>query len=343
MSNDTKRDDERTDQTIEEHTADEPQEASSHATDQDTTTSDEAEPVVPTEGQDAPRAEDTNAEEGSATTAAAQPADPADTTGDAAKEEVLSGETSVATEPSAGEPAPTQSGARWGQVALVLAGLAVVTGLTVTGVMNLDPSDGTQESASTASSEVIARVNGEPITQGEFDQQMQQAESFISSMGDADPAQVEQVRAQLEDSIVDDLINAELLYQEAVAQGFEAGPEAVEGEVQATQEQMGSAEQFSAQLATLGLTEEGFRDLIARQVTIDDYLSAEAGIDEIEVTEEEVQTFYDDAVANFEGEPPSLEEARPQIEQQLINEKSQEIVQALIEELRSEAEVEVLL
>ncbi len=231
------------------------------------------------------------------------------------------------------------STSRWAQVALVLVGLGLVAGLAATGVMNLDEPG----AASTASTEVIARVNGEPITQAAFDQQMQQAEAFLSTLGGGDPAELDSVRGQLQESIVQDLINAELLHQEAVESGYAAEADAVDAEVAATRASVGGDEDFAVQLATLGLTEESFHELIEKQLTIDSYLAAETAIDEIEITDAEVEAFYAEATAEFDGDPPPLAEVRPNIEQQLSTEKSQAIVNALIDKLRAEAEVEVLL
>lgn len=227
------------------------------------------------------------------------------------------------------------------QVALVVAGLIAVFALTSSGLFK--SGNGDDAPAGAVLADPVATVNGEPISLDSYNQQIQQAETVLAAIGGGAQNEDPAFQAELRQRILDDLVNAELLYQKAVEAGMLATEEQVEAEYQSTLEQVGGPESLETQLATIGLDNDGLRELLARQITIESYINENTTADEVEVPEEEIQEFYDASISGApEGVPiPNLEEVRPQIEAQLSTEKASEVIQVFVDELRQDASIEV--
>jgi len=84
---------------------------------------------------------------------------------------------------------------------------------------------------------------------------------------------------------------------------------------------------------------------IAEQLVVNQYLEGILGVNDFSVTDEEIGVFYNSLVSQVaEGtEVPALADVRVQLEQQLVLQKQQEVVGGLIEDLRANATVEVLI
>ena len=81
---------------------------------------------------------------------------------------------------------------------------------------------------------------------------------------------------------------------------------------------------------------------VEMQVKVDKLIAEESG--EINPSDEELQELYDQQVEQMEQmeteeEPPSFEEMKPQLEEQVVMQKEGEAAQALVEELKADADV----
>ncbi|HWR97412.1 MAG TPA: SurA N-terminal domain-containing protein, partial [Candidatus Methanoperedens sp.] len=142
----------------------------------------------------------------------------------------------------------------------------------------------------------IARVNGVVITRGEFERNLAfvlqggaapEGPDAADAAGDvAAPGAVE-VRGQVLDRLVDE----ELLHQEARKRNFLAADADVAAEITEARSQFESQEAFAAALAKSKLTEEGLRAIIARNLSIQNFV--EKGVAAaVAVPEAEVHAFY---------------------------------------------------
>ena len=187
--------------------------------------------------------------------------------------------------------------------------------------------------------EVVALVGGEELTRAEFNrirqQVLQQAQQ--QGMNLNDPETMAQVDAQATDT----LVNTELIRQAAIAAGTTASEEAIDSRFAEIVAQVGGQEALEDSLAQLGLTEESLRADVEQELIIDSYLEANVDTDDIAVTDQEVDEFYDEAGGAEAGLPP-LDEVRMQIEQQLLAQKQNELIGELIEVLRDGADIELL-
>ncbi|WP_017472062.1 SurA N-terminal domain-containing protein [Amphibacillus jilinensis] len=191
--------------------------------------------------------------------------------------------------------------------------------------------------------DVVAEVNGNEITGAEFEMtyisQFQQAAMQAQMTGQ--PVDQDQLKSE----IADNMIDQELLVQEADARGFEATEQEVDEMINEIAEanQLESRDELFSVLEEQGTSESEFIAQIEMQIKLEQLIADEVG--EVEATEEELQTFYDDLSAQYEEtegmeELPPFEEVRPEIEEEIQRQEESEVILALVEVLRSDAEIE---
>ncbi|WP_342388405.1 SurA N-terminal domain-containing protein [Salinicoccus bachuensis] len=191
--------------------------------------------------------------------------------------------------------------------------------------------------------DVVAEVNGEEITKEEFEQvytaQFQQAAMQQQMAGE----EVDQ--DQLKEQVVEGMVSQKLLIQEAGNSDISVPEEEVNETIDQLVEQNGleSQDEFFAALEEQGMSEEEVRSQLETELKANKLIAEEAG--DIEPTEEELQTMYDEMTSmqeeSGEGEVPSFEEVKPQLEDQVKMTKEGEAAQGLVEELREDADVTI--
>ncbi len=233
-------------------------------------------------------------------------------------------------------------------LSVLVAGAIIVGALFASGVITL-PGEEVEETGPLSgmrASDSVATVNGEAVTVAMFNQQYKQTEAFITSMGGGSQFEDDAFKQELQESLVNDLVNAELLYQAANAAGVTVTSEEVDDEFESTKEQVGGQEVLTEQLEAVGLDEASLRDLIRRQMLIERHLDAELNYQNIEVADADVQAFYDEFVVAGEPEGvelPPLADIRDQIESQIAQERSSALIEGYIEQLRADADIEILI
>lgn len=200
--------------------------------------------------------------------------------------------------------------------------------------------------------EVVAEVNGEPISRDDFvtayEGQYQQA-SMQSQMGGG-PVDQDALKQQ----VLDGLIGNTLLVQQVEEKGLEVSEEEIDSTLAELAQGNGMEPQdFLAALEEQGLTEDDVRAEVKKQVGTDKLIEQEAPVED--PTEEELQALYDEIAAQQappegtedgaaatdspESALPPFEEVRPQLEEQVRSEKQNAAVQAYLDELREGAEI----
>lgn len=178
--------------------------------------------------------------------------------------------------------------------------------------------------------DVIATVNGEEITQEEFDARLVQAQANAQG-GEVDQAQM-----------LETMINTELILQDAAAQGITVSDQEVEDYYQNQVLAGGTTEaQLEQQLSQSGFTIADLKEDIHDQLVIQAYVEANASAD-TEITDQQVQDYYDQlAEQQPEGSDfPALADVEAQIIQQLQSQQQNQIIQQIIQQLRADAEIE---
>jgi peptidyl-prolyl cis-trans isomerase SurA len=212
------------------------------------------------------------------------------------------------------------------------------------------PSDGADASAGAEPDlegipDVVAEVNGEEVTKEEFtpiyEAAFQQAAMQAQMSGEAPDEEA------LKKQTVDDLVDTELLVQEADARGLSVSDEDIDAELSdlAQQNQMGSAEELLAAVEKQGITEEQARSQVETQVLVEQLVADEDG--SAEPTEKELRAIYaqakqQQAQSGQTGQKiPPFAEVRDQIEEQARSQQVGEVAQALVDGLRKDADITV--
>ncbi len=185
---------------------------------------------------------------------------------------------------------------------------------------------------------VVATVNGTKIYQTELDESVNLLSQSAAAQGAdvSDPATLAEIRTQA----LEVLISNTLITAAAEEEGITVSTEDVQKQYDGLLAQFGTQEELTAKMTEVGLTEEKLRENISDRVLADRYVEAVTDIETVTVTDEEIAEFVK-TISEGGTEIPPLEEIRPQIESQIIMQKQQEIVTALIEKLRAEASIEI--
>jgi peptidyl-prolyl cis-trans isomerase C len=142
----------------------------------------------------------------------------------------------------------------------------------------------------------IATVNGVDILREDYENAVAQTRQRFQSQGQAvAEADMEQFRSE----ILDQLIAEELLYQEALKQGLEADEESVDSQIEQMRGRFENDEQWQQALDRNNVTEQELRTQIRRNSLIQQMI-AEAVEETTEITDAEVQEFYDENPQYFE-------------------------------------------
>lgn len=200
---------------------------------------------------------------------------------------------------------------------------------------------------------MVAEVNGEEVTKEEFVPIYESAFAQAASqaqMGGQAPDE-EQLRKQT----ADDLVDTELLAQEAEARGLEVSDEDVEAELTDLAEQNGmkSADELLKAVEQQGVTAEQARDQVETQVLVEQLVADENG--PIEPTDKELRALYAQAKQAQAGQSgqsgqsgqggaqkiPPFAQVRDQLVEQATNQEIGRVAAALVEDLRAEADITI--
>lgn len=194
--------------------------------------------------------------------------------------------------------------------------------------------------------EVVATVNGEKILKKDYDTQLELTKATYEQQGMAIEDLDTKAKEEMEKTVLDQLINTELLLQTAQNEGITVEGKEINAEFDKVKSQFKDDQQFKEALKKNKVTEETLKDEIKNQLVIKK--SIDRSIGEISVSEEEVKTMYDqykEQMASVKQEPEAFDTMKSQLEQQVIAQKKSEKVMTMIEDLRKENEknIEILI
>lgn len=193
--------------------------------------------------------------------------------------------------------------------------------------------------------DVVAEVNGEEVTKEEFvpiyEAAFQQA-AAQAQMGGEGPDE-EALRKQTADNLVD----TELLLQEAESRGLEVTDEAVDAELTDLAEQngMASADELLKAVEAQGVTADQAREQVETQAMVEQLVADENG--PIEPTDKELRAIYDQAkkqqaaMGGGGQEFPPFAQVRDQLVEQATSQETGRVATALLEDLRKDADITI--
>jgi peptidyl-prolyl cis-trans isomerase SurA len=186
----------------------------------------------------------------------------------------------------------------------------------------------------------VALVNDVEITNTDYQNSLTQLKQLATSQGQ-DVTDLTLV-GELETQALDTLVNSELLRQAALEQGLSVTPEQIQTRYEEISAGIGGTEELELRMAEFGITTEILMRDIENELLIQNLFELEIVPQETEISDEEVTAFYEELGGEAAG-LPAFEEVEPQIVEQLRQNQQNELVSDYIEELRTDAEIEVLL
>jgi hypothetical protein len=188
------------------------------------------------------------------------------------------------------------------------------------------------------STEAVATVNGTSISMLDFESTLRQL--TVNTAGQGVDVNDPTIVAELRTQAIESLVNTEVLRQKAEASNVTVTDEDIQARYAQIETGLGGAEGLAARMAELGVTDEMLRRDIRNDILIQTHLEASIDRSGVTVTDEEIQSLYDQATAGGADVPP-LAEVREQVEMQIRSEKEQSLVAKYVDELRGQAAVEV--
>lgn len=181
---------------------------------------------------------------------------------------------------------------------------------------------------------IVAVVNEEPILHSDLERVLALRQVELRE-GESE--------AGLRRRALEGLIEQRLRFQEVDRYGFQHVPVvALDDQVEALEYRFGGREQLHRRLAELGMTEEGLRQLLARQLQVMIYVDELLGA-RVFVGLEEIQRHYElELVPRLEAageEVPALETVREQIREVLRQQRLNEELALWTDGLRRRADV----
>lgn len=243
-----------------------------------------------------------------------------------------------------------------------LAGVVLAVTLAITAACGSDSDDSAKSGSEDSSAQgdqsqasglddlpdVVAEVNGEDVTKDEFvatyELALQQATQQAQMTGQQPDENA------IKKQTADELVDTELLVQEAATRDISASDRDVEKRLTglAKQNQMKSVKEFLAALEKQGTTEEFARDQIQIQIVVERLVKDETG--PIKPTNAALRKLYGQAVAQAKAtqqqggqkqEIPPFAKVRSQLVEQAKTNEQGKAARVLVKSLRKDADITV--
>ncbi len=147
----------------------------------------------------------------------------------------------------------------------------------------------TEAAPKTSPSDILAKVNGTPITRGEVDRALK---VLLAQNPSRQPLTAEQTK-QAQEATLNQLITAELLYQAGTKKEIKDLDKQVEARVTQSKAKFPSTAEFEKALSTNGLTEKDLADITRKDIVITKLVETEV-VAKISVPDAEIKKFYDE-------------------------------------------------
>ncbi|MCD8502303.1 MAG: SurA N-terminal domain-containing protein [Bacillaceae bacterium] len=185
---------------------------------------------------------------------------------------------------------------------------------------------------------IAAIVNNEEIDMEEFEVRLNNTKLMYEQQGIAIANQGKEFEEFLAEQVLNSIIEETLLLQ--ASEDIVVSEEKIDEKVQQVSEGYETEEEFQETLNANNLTEVELRELIKKQLKVEMYF--EQNLPEVTVTDQEIEEIFAEYTALME-EDVDLEEVRPLLQDYIIRQKQKEQQDALVDELKANAEIEILM
>ena len=184
----------------------------------------------------------------------------------------------------------------------------------------------------------VAEINGIEISQAEFDESLALIEESATLQGIdlTQPGAMEEIETQA----LEVLINNALLVSAAEKAGITVSDEEIDEKYVELTLQLGGGEELTLRMEEVGLSEDKLKQNIKDRILADKYIETLTDIENIIITDAEIAEFYETLTASGSEIPP-IEDIGEQISAQLLLQTQQQIINSILEGLKSEANIEI--
>lgn len=189
--------------------------------------------------------------------------------------------------------------------------------------------------------EAVATVNGEEISRANFNAAREQV---ALGQGLNIATLDSEAQAELQTITLNMLISQALLRQAVQGANISISESDMDNQVEEIKGQFESDQEYQTALSQEGLTESDLRSEIAMEFATQSYLEQTLNLSSITVSEEELLEVYAQIQSQEQGQiVPEFEELRTQLEVFVLEQKQQEAVNAHIQTLELQANIELLI
>lgn len=186
----------------------------------------------------------------------------------------------------------------------------------------------------------VAVVNGENITQSEYNDYYNQLVASATAQGQS--ATTTEAQAALKQQAINDLVAETLLLQEANKAGITANTSDVQSALNQNKSQFSDNAAFESALKSRGFTDATFEDTLTKQNIIQQLLNEKLDIASATATPAEITSLYDQVAASNKNVPP-LSQVRDQVAAQIVQQKQQQLISNYVAQLKASSTVDILL
>lgn len=191
----------------------------------------------------------------------------------------------------------------------------------------------------------VARVNGIEISRADFDAEVEaEIDGYVNQGYDLTDDDI----LMVEEYVLERLINNAMLLDAAEKSGITEGSVDIDGEIDEIKKQFEDEDEFLLALEEMEISLEEYRVLVAEYLIIEDFFKQELDLDNVQVSEEEIQELVDEFFSEYDGEDEDEDEdIDPEFvwnyfSDSLKEERINSLITDLIEELREDSEIEYL-
>ncbi len=148
--------------------------------------------------------------------------------------------------------------------------------------------------ASSADDTVVAKVNGDALTSRGLETELDRLVPRTTFHGGVSKVKRDEYR----DKALQNLIDHQLQYQDAVAKGMKPDKKQVKARMEKIRDRFASKKEYKKALERLGVTEDELRSMVARDVLIE-AVTAKTVDEPAQVNEAELRQYYDKNIAMF--------------------------------------------
>jgi len=191
--------------------------------------------------------------------------------------------------------------------------------------------------------DVVATVNGEDITA----EDLLENEQFIIDNYEMAGLSVDGNEDEIRETALNQLINTRIIVQNAINDNLAPSDEELDEEFEtfiAELKEYHGSDNIDEILEQFNTNEAELKEDLRTDLTIQSYIDTNITVDD--VSDEELQEAYDEYaeyLESIEEDVPPLDEVRELLEQQIANDKNVEAQRELIERLREDSEIEIMI